>query len=437
MIPNRVGFHYFPDSLHYGEKHLEVWLPKLKELNAGWVVLQSPINRAIPEAFIVELVKAQIQVILDFDYPNDAPLAWDDLDILLKSYGKWGAGFALLNQRPNMQTSWGAHFWSNSDLVAQHVAQFQLFAKHALASGIKPIFSPLVPSGDYWDLSFLKSALTMISTTGSPELINNLALSAFAWTFGKPLDWGAGGSCKWNAVKAYHVPEHSQDQCGFRAFEWYLECSQPAFGKVLPIILFQAGMDNNSIPPASENLRIDNAEILKLFSLLKDENVHDSPDPRHLLNPIPPEVLACNFFALSTADPRWLSHAWYSPEGHPSEITRHIQAKYQMPHQNQHIMAKQNAISSSKSDKPEFKYGRYILLNPSLQPRMQEILQTLHLYISKHKPLVGFSWEEASQAACILALGSEQDFSEQDLQYVRQRGNLIQIVPLDRLDQIR
>lgn len=437
MLPNRVGFHYFPDSLHYGEKHLEMWLPKLKDLDAGWIVLQSPINRAIPEAFIVELAKAQIQVILDFNYPNDASLAWDDLDILLKSYGKWGAGFALLNQRPNMQSSWGAHFWSSSDLVAQHIAQFQIFAKQALDCGIKPIFSPLVPSGDYWDLSFLNNALMMLSKVDSPNLINNLVLSAFAWTFGRSLDWGTGGSRRWSAVKAYHIPEYSQDQSGFRAFEWYLECSRQVLGKALPVILFQAGILNDSDLSAAEKPLVESTEILKIFSLLNDENVHDSLDSSQLLSSIPPEVLACNFFTLSTDDPRWLSHAWFSPQGHPAEIAQLIQTKYQPPHQSQPVMRDRTVDSSRKSENSAFRYGRYILLSPSLQPHVSEILQTLHAYISNHKPLIGYSREEACQAAYILAVGSESDFSEQDLQYLQQRGSLIQIVTPDRLDAIR
>ncbi len=51
----KVGFHYRMDSDHYSEKDLATWLPRLKELDASWIVLNAPTNRAIPEGFIPPL----------------------------------------------------------------------------------------------------------------------------------------------------------------------------------------------------------------------------------------------------------------------------------------------------------------------------------------------------------------------------------------------
>lgn len=62
----KLGFHYFPDTLHYTEKDLQQWLPLLMELGAGWLVLRTEINRAIPEYFISGLIKAGIQPIIQF-----------------------------------------------------------------------------------------------------------------------------------------------------------------------------------------------------------------------------------------------------------------------------------------------------------------------------------------------------------------------------------
>ena len=52
----RIGFHYFPDTQHYRQSDLQTWLPLLHELGAGWLTLQAPDNRAIPEAFIRGLI---------------------------------------------------------------------------------------------------------------------------------------------------------------------------------------------------------------------------------------------------------------------------------------------------------------------------------------------------------------------------------------------
>src|SRR5574340_797115 len=47
--PGRLGFHYFPDTLHYTERDLQQWLPVLLDLGASWLVIRSDATRAIPE----------------------------------------------------------------------------------------------------------------------------------------------------------------------------------------------------------------------------------------------------------------------------------------------------------------------------------------------------------------------------------------------------
>jgi hypothetical protein len=118
-ISNRIGFHYFPDSLHYGEKDVELWLPRLKQLNAQWLVLDSPANRAIPEDFISAFSQSRIKTILNFDHPLSEEPIWSDLETLLRSYGKWGVNYALLDQRPNDQRP-GARISGNNPTWQAH-----------------------------------------------------------------------------------------------------------------------------------------------------------------------------------------------------------------------------------------------------------------------------------------------------------------------------
>ena len=32
LVPNRIGFHYFPDTAHYRESDLRAWVPELQAL---------------------------------------------------------------------------------------------------------------------------------------------------------------------------------------------------------------------------------------------------------------------------------------------------------------------------------------------------------------------------------------------------------------------
>ena len=64
-----------------------------------------------------------------------------------------------------------------------------------------------------------------------------LALSAYAWTHGRSLDWGAGGPERWPSARPYLTPAGSQDQRGFRIFDWYRAVTQATIGADLPMLL--------------------------------------------------------------------------------------------------------------------------------------------------------------------------------------------------------
>ena len=65
---NKVGFHYRMDTDHYSEKDLGMWLPRLKQLDASWIVLNAPTSRAIPEGFIARLKNENIEPVLHCDF---------------------------------------------------------------------------------------------------------------------------------------------------------------------------------------------------------------------------------------------------------------------------------------------------------------------------------------------------------------------------------
>ena len=432
-LPSRIGFHYFPDSLHYQEKDLNLWLPRLKDLNAAFLVLNSPTNRAIPEEFISALKQAKITPIINFNLPLSQNTPWGDLEVLMRSYGRWGARYALLNQKPNSQAAWGEKFWNQPNLVESHTKQFMQFGDLALDNGIRPIYAPLVPGGDYWDIAFLTAALKIMADSASSLLLRNMTLSAYAWDFGKSLDWGSGGAKVWKEVKPYKVPKASQDQRGFRAFEWYDQTAQSVLGKSLPIMLLQAGINMNTAHSNAKTTSPDTARQQTLYRLLRGENVYNPDNGAKLIKAISPKVLACNFYLLSSEETATQPYAWFTPNGTPLKTARGILRKYHQPSSEKKPARPVKKAAPEKVSAQQFKYGRYILVANSLKPRIQEILKKMHAYIVRYKPIVGFSCEEAKQAAYILVVAYENDFPEKEIQCLEENGNLVRVIKPDAL----
>ena len=69
---NRLGLHYFPDTLHYRVRDLEVWLPQLSQMGIHWLTLLAPLERSIPEYFINGLLTSGIQPVLHYQLPANA-----------------------------------------------------------------------------------------------------------------------------------------------------------------------------------------------------------------------------------------------------------------------------------------------------------------------------------------------------------------------------
>ncbi len=72
-----------------------------------------------------------------------------------------------------------------------------------ISAGLQPIFPPLEPGGDYWDTAFLEAALASLKRR-APDLINQIVLALYAWTYDQPLDWGAGGPANVETLRITH-----------------------------------------------------------------------------------------------------------------------------------------------------------------------------------------------------------------------------------------
>ncbi len=314
QVQNRLGLHYFPDTIHYRVKDVETWLPELKKMGIAWLTLIAPVERAIPEFFIRSLIEASIQPVLHFQIPAQNQKRIEISQLLLSSYARWGVKYAAFFDQPNSRTSWSPSDWAQPDLVERFMDLFIPIAETALDEGLVPVFPPLKPGGDYWDLSFLESALKVMHDRGRTRLQEFMALGAYAWINRKPVSWGIGGPGKWPESQPYFTPPSSQDQLGFRIFDWYESIAMRRLGKPLPILLLRAG----SIPIEHLNSKLNqpdwNAHAGSIMSAVNvlEQNESTSSEERFGLD----QVVACNFWLVSAPEnSEYASQAWFQADG--------------------------------------------------------------------------------------------------------------------------
>jgi hypothetical protein len=400
----KVGFHYRMDMDHYSEKDLAIWLPRIKELGASWLILNAPTSRAIPEAFIVGLKEEKIEPVLHFRIkPNQLPSV-EEMILLFENYHRWGVKYVILFDRPNQQEGWGSEAWAQPGLTERFLESFLPLAEAAIAMGLAPVFPPLEPGGDYWDTTFLRGALDGIKRRGSEPLQDRLILSAYAGINGRDLSWGSGGPQSWPESQPYHTPGTSQDQEGFRIADWYLTLSETVLERKLPILLL--GIKG----PAMEGEDLSKTQV-RAGRLISRQEVNG-------FDPLPEEVIGGAFFCLTgSSDCCAVEHSWYSPEGEAKPIV------------NAFIKAQSQPAPKTKAGK--FQISHYLLL-PSFDWGVADWhLNVTKAFIKKYQPTVGFSLDEAFQAEQVTVVGGEEHFSDQDLSRLRNEGCLVRRIEGD------
>jgi len=396
---DKVGFHYRSDSEHYSAKDLGQWLPRLKQLDASWIVLNAPISRAIPEEFIATLKMEGIEPVLHFQIaPRDLPQV-DEMLLLFENYKRWGVKYVILFDKANLQDSWGSEAWAQSNLTERFLDGFLPLAEAAVAVGLVPVFGPLEPGGDYWDTIFLRGALDGIKRRGSKPLLSRLILSAYARINHRPLSWGAGGPQNWPEAQPYFTPETSQDQMGFRIAEWYLTLSETVLEKKLPILLL--GVQG----PAPEGEDLDEC-LVNGARLIARQEIEG-------IIPLPEEVIGGAFQTLTGLD----ESSWFSPEGSPKPVVV--------------AFTREDEIQAKSVPASDFHIAHYLLL-PSFEWGVADWhLNITRPFIKRHRPTVGFSLEEAYQAKEVTVVGGKEHFSDAELSQLRNQGCLVRRVEGD------
>jgi hypothetical protein len=392
---NRIGFYYYPDDQHYTQSDLNLWLPVLQSMDARWLTIQGSPDRAIPEAFVQGLVEANIEPIIHIPSKvGSVPI--ETIKPILNSYARWGVRYVVVYDRPNLKNSWASSEWGRTGLVERFVDHVLPILKAQEAAGLIPVLPPLEPGGDYWDTAFFEAAMASLVRRGEGDLLRKLTLGIYAWTYGKSIDWGKGGSAQWPEARPYHTPPECEDQIGFRSFDWYAEIGEKVLQRVLPMIVIAGG----ELPPdQAQGLGADlhaekNLAIARALS--SDE--------------VPAEVKNFSFYHLASyPDHKDNNASWHITVDQPRSVVSMIQRLMTAE-------AKQAPLQEQKY------LEHYVLLPPRPSPQYTQNWDVIGPFVLAIQPVVGFSPREARLAERVTLFGDETVIPKQVEDDLRSTG---------------
>ncbi|MBN2257619.1 MAG: hypothetical protein JW704_07320 [Anaerolineaceae bacterium] len=427
---NRLGFHYYPDTLHYRESDLRAWLPELQSLGAGWLVLTAAADHAIPEVFISGLLAGGIQPVIHFKVPIPTLQKNKDLPTLLGTYARWGIRYVILSDQPNANISWSAATWAQEDLVERYLDICIPLAESAIQLGLVPVFPPPEPGGSYWDTTFLQSCLQSIMRRQKTALLDSLVISAYSWTGGKPLSYGAGGPERWAGARPYFTPEGEEDQRGFHIHEWYHAIIESVTGKTLPLMLLGAGY-----PGETSLAAINPAEHATInLAIVQALSGSDVPDPSangKIINALPDYVINLNLAWLTAAeDSPASSYAWFRAGGNNLPVVGALRQWQSARSLNYEPVPVSKTKPASPIGNSRF-ISHYILL-PSYEWGVSDWhLDVVKPFVKKYQTTIGFSIDEAKHAARVTVIGNAQSIPEEIVDQLRLAGCLVERISGD------
>ena len=412
----RVGFHYFQDTLHYLDRDLAQVLPELKSLESRWLLLKSPHTVAIPEEFITGLVADGIQPIVHFDFQVNSGIRPEEIRILLTQYAKWGVKYVIFFDKPNTKTAWMPGTWSQGDLVERFLDRYLPFVRLAEQNGITPVFPPLEPGGDYWDLSFLRKTFQLASQRRTLEFGAKLHMAVSAQSFSHPLDWGHGGETKWRMPRPYAKTEiGEQDHFGINTYQWYAQIAKQTLNSNPNFIMLYMGASNLRTKTMDDKLNYD-----KLIDLV----INDEPFEENDFS-IDKNVIACLFWLMNTPTKREKQDTTPTTLFETNNETK--------PEWIEDLQAK---VEETQKQTAEFKVAEsladwvfaidHYLLLPSYEWGVPvNTLDRVRPIIAESRPTIGFSITEACNARKVTVWNENGAFTEQDIQTLREAGCII------------
>ena len=417
-----IGFCYFPDEEHYLPADLERWLPELRALGASWLVLRSVRVAPVPEAFVRGLLAAGIEPVVHLFGPRIARIELADLRRTAEQYAAWGAHYFCLYDQPNLRATWGAD-WGRPQLVERFVDMLLPALQIIQGAGLIPVLSPSAPGGQYWDLAFLGSLLESLKRRAPASLFTRLAVGMHNYADSRALAWGAGGPSRWTAARPYDTPAGSEDQRGFRMFEWYDAVVRARLGDGLPLISLGDGarLGLRSAPDAAV---VDRAWHAKC---------HAGVAELFASGTLPACVFNSAFWVLATApgDPA-APQAWYDQQARPRVTAIDALKSFARKHKP----AAESPKSEVRSPKSEARTLGAALRaadprprTPDSGPRTSKVLrhyvllpvfewgpsdwhwQAAQNYVQSLRASCGFSADEARLAERVTIIGNTQGVS--------------------------
>ncbi len=380
---DRLGFHYYHDQQHYTQADLDRWLPIFQSINTTWLTLSGSSSQAIPEFFLRELIEMDIKPIIHLEASiNEINVR--SLRSLFASYADCGIKHIVLHDRPNMRAQWDPSSWSRGDLVERFLDHLIPLFELQTEYGLNPIFPPLEPGGDYWDIAFLRTALGSLQRRGKSELLQNLTLGLYQWSYGKPLDWGAGGPESWTSARPYNTPDNSQDHRGFRINEWYSAICRDVIGAELPMMVLAGGI----FPQTQDGDTGNAADLIAMTEILSHVRCDELPS------------MALNLALDPHTVAEGLRESWDEILEKPSPSTR-IKAKVKK------LFAVEETSPTYSSQKKLFSH--YVLLPMTNLRNIAQDWVDVGPFALAVKPVVGFSVGEAQFAERVTIIGSEKD----------------------------
>lgn len=396
---SRLGYHYYPDDQHFTRRELDHWLPILRSLGAGWLVLTGSHLRSVPEPFITGLVEAGVEPVVRIPVPVGA-VTPADLEPLFHGYARWGVRYVAVFDCPNLRSGWAQDSdWGRPGLIDRFLDRVLPMWEAERAAGLKPVFPALEPGGDYWDTAFLEAALRGLVQRGAKVILAEMTLAIFGWTFGRPLDWGGGGPGKWPEARPYHTPHGCQDQRGLRLYEWHRAAAARAGAPSMPMIVLAGGAlpGEGEADPSGEVHAERNLSIARLVTQ----------------GEIPGYIQSFAFFLLGAPADHALAHAaWFPATGAPRPVVGAFQT----------LAASLDRPTAGKNPRP---IRHYLLLDPSSPWAM------LGDFVAAFRPTVGFSLEEARRSEQVSIVG--EAFTAEVEDQLKQAGCQVQRISLASL----
>lgn len=392
---SRLGFHYFPDDRHFTRSDAEAWMPILTGLEAGWLVLRAGPEKAVPETFLRSVIDSGIEPVVHLPV-RVGSVGEQDLAPLFASYARWGVRYVVVFDRPNTRASWESSEWSRGGLVERFLDRILPIWRLAEASGLAPVVPPLEPGGDYWDTAFLEAALASLVRRGEQSLLDHLVLGLYAWTYDQPLTWGAGGPNAWPETRPYLTPPGSQDQRGFRIFDWYSGVAARVLEHDLPTLVLAGG----ATPPRGRS------------GLMGDSYGEQNAQiaARVQTDDFPASILNFAFFCLSADESSPHAHtAWFSAADSPRPWVEAVRRS---------IRTAAKAVRPA----PARWLAHYMLLPAGDMAVLAARWESLLPFVADGHPVIGFSPREARAAERVTLVGDVDQLSVELEEELRQAG---------------